>query len=235
MLIMLDGTEGGGKSTIIETWKNYLAEQDKSIFDLRKYWKEVGQHPNYSEVKAYDFIFGYEPTGVGVGSVVRNELIQKDNNYPPQAIADGYSLDRLIFYTKIVIPALADGKCVILDRGITTSIAYQSMQEGLDMEKVAGLVGNKLALEHHPDHLVIADISPEKAMDRLNKRTDKKDDAIFEKLDFMKKLDKQYHSQDYQNFLKKYGIKIHYLSTDLEIDIMKQGAINLLETLLTDK
>lgn len=233
MLIILDGTEGGGKSTIIEAWKNYLTEQGKSVFDLKKYWKEARQHPSYPELKSCDFIFGYEPTGVGVGLVVRNELIQKDNNYPSQAIADGYSLDRLIFYTKIVIPALADNKCVILDRGITTSIAYQSMQEGLSMEKVANLVGNQLALKHRPDHLIIADISPEKAMSRLNARTDKKDDAIFEKLDFMKKLDKQYHSQEYRDFIEKYGIKIHYLSTDLEIDIMKQEAVDLLKKLIS--
>lgn len=230
---MLEGIDGSGKGTIVEAWKNYLSEQGNAVFDLKRYWKETGQHPPYSELKSYDFIFGHEPTGAGVGLVVRNELVKKENNYPPRAIADGFSLDRMVFYTKVVIPALADNKCVILDRGITTSLAYQSSQEGLNMKTVAALVGNELALKYRPDHLIIADIKPEIGLARLEIRTDKKDDAIFEKLDFMKKIYKQYHSPEYQGLFKGLGTKIHYLPTDVKIDIMKEDAVKLLKGILT--
>lgn len=232
MLIIIDGIDGSGKGTITEAYKNYLSENGNPIFDLKKYWKETGQHPAYEELRSYDFIFGHEPTGAGVGLVVRNELVKKDNHYPPQAIADGFSLDRLIFYTKIVIPALSDDKCVILDRGISSSIAYQSNQEGLNRQKVASLVGNQLALHHRPDHLIIADLAPEKALERLSQRLDKNDNAIFERMDFLKKLDAEYHSSDYQKFFQDFGTVIHYLSTDEKIDIMKEQAINLLKKII---
>lgn len=232
MLIMIDGIDGSGKGAIVEAWKKYLTDEGNAVFDLKKYWEKTGEHPPYAELKSYDFIFGHEPTGAGVGKTVRNELVKKENHYSPRDIADGFSEDRLVFYTQVVIPALKDEKCVILDRGVSSSIAYQSNQEGLNREIVAGLPGNVLALKHRPDHLVIADAPPEICLKRLADRAEKIDGAIFEKLDFMKKLSAEYHSDGFQNFFQKLGTQVHYLSTNEKIDIMKERAISLLKQLI---
>jgi thymidylate kinase len=124
-------------------------------------------------------------------------------------------------------------KCIIQDRGISTSLAYQSLPEhGLGMNGVASLTGNKLAMKHRPDVLVLVDISPETAMERLKNRNDKNDDSIFEKLEYLKKLSAQFSSTEFQNFFKTNGTQILHLNGEEKIDIMKAQSINLLKQIL---
>ncbi len=233
MLIMIDGIDGSGKSTIINAWKSYLSSQSNTIFDLKKYLKDSGYFPDLSEPMGYDFIFSAEPTYAGVGAVIREELIKHGTDYPVEAVAEAYSLDRLILYTKILIPLLADDRCIIQDRGISTSLAYQSLaRPDFTMEKIAFLVGNQLALKHRPDHLIIVDTDIKNALERLNARA-KKDESIFEKTAFMEKAAHQFSHPDFQKIFKSRGTTIHYLNGNEKIDIMKQQAIALLKQILT--
>lgn len=234
MFIMLDGIDGCGKSTIIQAWKDYLTAQGNAIFDLKKYWQETGHYPELSELKNYTFVFSCEPTYTGVGNVIRQELVKNGSHYPARAVAEAFSLDRLVLYTKLIIPLLKNDCCVIQDRGVSSSLAYQSTQNPeLTLKLLSSLTGNQLALKYRPDHLVLLDLKPEEAIKRLGKRTGKKDDAIFERLSFLKKLYKQYHSSAFKNIFTKHGAKIHLLPTNVKIDIMNQQAINLLKTILT--
>src|SRR3989344_3216864 len=233
MLIMIDGIDGSGKSTIVQAWKDYLTAQGNAVFDLKHYWQTTGKYPELAEMKSYDFVFSCEPTYVGVGKVIREELVQKGKNYPHRAIVEAFSLDRLVLYNKITIPLLANGKIVIQDRGVSTSLAYQSLQnEEFAFSKIAEFPGNKLALDHRPDHLIIAKISAENAATRIGARFDKNDNAIFEKLEFLKKATRIFYSDEYQKIFTEKGAKIHYLNAEAKIDIMKQEAIDLLKKLI---
>lgn len=233
MFIMLDGIDGSGKSTVISAWKEYLIQQGNAIFDLRNYWQSTGKYPDLEETRSYDFIFSCEPTFAGMGKVIREELIRNGTNYPAQAIAEAYSLDRLILYNKIHLPLIKNGKVIIQDRGVCTSLAYQTaQQQGLNFANVSELPGNKLALENRPDHLIIMKMNPETGAKRIKQRLDKQDDSIFEKIEFMKKLSEIYYSEEYQNIFTSRGTNIHFLNAELEIDIMKREAISLLENLL---
>lgn len=230
---MLDGIDGSGKSTVIQAWKQHLSGQGNAIFDLTKYWLEKKAYPSLKEIKSYDIIFSCEPTRAGIGQVIREELIQQGNDYPPRAIAEAYSLDRLILYKKIIIPLLEDKKIIIQDRGVSTSLAYQTMQsEELTFKVVSELTGNKLALTHRPDHLVLMDISPEEALQRLAGRAGKNDNAIFEKLDYLQKFSSQFKNEEYQKIFTSRGASIHYLSGIDKIDIMKDRAVSLLKNIL---
>ena len=234
MFIMLDGIDGSGKSTVLNAWKDELASRGNAIFDLKKYWQTTGRYPELTELKSYDFIFSCEPTYTGVGLVIREELV-RHADYPPQAVAEAFSLDRLVLYSKIIIPLLKENKCIIQDRGVSSSLAYQSLQsEDLTFAKLAQLPGNKLALEHRPDYLVLLDLSPEEAIGRLNSRSDKKDGAIFEHLEFLQKLTKQYQSEEFLNLFTEAGTKIKQLPTNVKIDIMKEQAVILLRRILTN-
>ncbi len=234
MLIMIDGIDGSGKSTAVQAWKDYLAKEGNAIFDLKHYWQTTGKYPELHELKSYDFIFSCEPTYTGVGKVIREELIKNGAGYPAQALAEAYSLDRLVLYKKIIIPLLQEGKVVIQDRGVSTTLAYQNIQnKEFTFEKISEFAGNKLALENRPDHLILAQISAEKAAARISSRFDKDDNAIFEKLDFLKKATGVFFSPEYQKVFTARGTTIHYLNTDHEIDIMKQEAVNLLKKLIT--
>lgn len=230
---MIDGIDGSGKSTVVSTWKKYLSDQGNAIFDLKNYLKENDHYPESHEFLGYDFIFSAEPTFTGIGKVLRDELINKNNNYSAEAVAQANSLDRLVLYTKIIIPLLKEGKVIIQDRGISTSLAYQPVQDpNLTLEIVVNLVGNRVATQYRPDHLVLIKIKPEVAFERLASRTDKQDEAVFEKLDFMKKSSEKYHEEKYINFFQNLGTQLHYLSGEEKIDIMSEQAVDLLKTIL---
>ncbi|MCX6781879.1 MAG: hypothetical protein NTW66_02070 [Candidatus Magasanikbacteria bacterium] len=234
MFIMLDGIDGSGKSTILQAWKDDISAQGNGIFDLKNYWQTTGRYPELSEMKAYDFIFSCEPTYTGVGSVIRNELVRRPD-YPPQAVAEAFSLDRLILYTKVIVPLLKEGRYVIQDRGVSSSLAYQSLQSAeLTFNKIADLPGNRLALEHRPDFLVLCDLPAEEALARLEGRTGKKDGAIFEKLGFLKKLQAQYQTPEFQSLFTDKGTKIKLLPTNVKVDTMKEQAVILLRRILSN-
>lgn len=232
MFIMIDGIEGGGKSTIMETWKKFLLGTGKTIFDLKKYCQETGSVPDYSAIEPYDVICTAEPTYFGIGKIIREELIKNGTTYPETAIAHAYSLDRLVMYTKIIIPALKDGKIIIQDRGVSTSLCYQALSGNLTSEMLAGLPGNTLALQHRPDYLVLTDMSPETAQQRLATRYDKQDDAIFDKIDFQQKATARYKAKEFTDLFASRGTEVIYLNTDVEIDTMKQAAVELLSNCL---
>ena len=229
---MIDGIEGGGKSTIVESWKQYLASENQPAFDLKKYCIENNRYPEYEELEPYKFIFSAEPTFFGIGKMIREELIKHGSDYPETAIAQAYSLDRLILYKKILIPALQDNKTVIEDRGVSTSLCYQSLSGNLSLDFLANLPGNTLALEHRPDYLLIIKMSLETAQKRLAARYEKQDNAIFDKLDFQQKALATYMSPEYQQLFLDRGTKIEYLNTDVEIDIMKQQVIELFKHII---
>ncbi len=236
MFVMIDGIDGSGKSTIIQIWKDYLASQGNTIFDLKHYWQTTGKYPELDEIKGYDFIFSCEPTYAGIGKVIREELIKNGADYSARALVEAYSLDRLVLYKKIILPLLANQKIVIQDRGVSTSLAYQNIQNPeFTFEKIGEFPGNQLALENRPDHLIIPKISAEKAMARLAGRFDKSDDAIFEKIDFLKKATQTFYSEDYQKIFTDRGTNVHYLNAENELDIMNQEAVELLKNLINSK
>ncbi len=232
MLIMIDGIEGGGKSTIVENWKKFLAEKGRAVFDLKKYCLENNKYPEYEELKPFDFIFSAEPTFFGIGKMIREELIKSGTDYPEQAIAEAYSLDRLILYKKIIIPALTDKKFVIEDRGVSTSLCYQSLSKNLSLDFLASLPGNALALQYRPDYLLLIKMSIETAQKRLTTRYEKQDNVIFDKLEFQQQAMNTYLSEQYQKLFLDRGTKIEYLNTDAEIDIMKQQSLELFQQII---
>lgn len=230
---MLDAIDGGGKGTVIEAWKDYITSQGNPLFDLKNYWQQNNKYPAIEEFRSYDFIFTAEPTYVGIGQTIREELIRTGTIYPPEAIAQAYSLDRLVLYEKIILPCLAQDKFIIQDRGFSTSLAYQNAQnKKLTFEKLLSLPGNSLALKNRPDYLILLTTEPEEAMRRLDARGDKKDNVVFENLDFQKKTAATFMSPGYQEIFTQAGTKIIYLSTMGEIDIIKQKAKDLLASII---
>lgn len=232
MLIMIDGIDGSGKSSVVAALKQYLTGEGNAIFDLKDYWLSQGKYPDYHELKSYDFIFTGEPTYIGIGKVLREELLKNGNNYPEKAIAHAFSLDRIVLYNKIIIPALNDNKFIVSDRGVSTSLCYQTLSGKLSLKDLTEMAGNSLALEHAPDHLIILKVDPKIAISRLEKRTEKKDDVIFEKLNFQTKAAKLFYSEEFKKLFEAHGTKVHYLPSDASIDIMKAEALKLIKQIL---
>lgn len=230
---MIDGIDGSGKSTVMSAWKKYLSDQNKNIFDLKNYLKENDHYPEAQELSNYDIIFSAEPTYTGVGKVIREELINTAASYPPKAVAEAFSLDRLVLYTKIIIPLLKNNKTIIQDRGVSSSLAYQPLtNQEVTTDFVANLPGNQLALENRPDYLILVGCDAQVSFDRLHSRTEKQDNAIFERMEFLEKLTARYLDKNYQKLFTDKGTKILHLNGNEKIDIMNEQAISLLKTIL---
>lgn len=233
--IMIDGIDGSGKSTIVKSWKEYLANEGKKIFDLKEFWKTNNYYPGLEQLADCDFVFSHEPTSAGIGKVIREELIRNGTSYPNYAIAEAYALDRLVLYNKTLLPALEAGKTVISDRAVSTSLCYQhiSEPEPLSLDAISKIPGNSFVLAHPPQHLILMDVDPEVAFSRLNFRRDKQDDAIFEKLDFLKKAAEVFRSTEYQQVFTSRGTVVHHLPGNDEIAIIRAESIKLLNEILS--
>jgi dTMP kinase len=230
-LIIVDGLDGSGKSTVIQILTDYLKVRGKNVFELKEYWKHYHGLPQPEELYDYDFIISAEPTYSLVGGAIRDEFIrQSKRKYSAFTTATAYALDRLILYKRIIIPLLEKGKTIIQDRGVTTSIVYQPIQaEPLQLSKVLSLEGNKLAMQHRPDLLIIADIAPELCIERLDKRVDKKDNVIFENLKFQKKAYERFKSKWFAQLFTRRGSKVVYLDASKTKEEIMSDAIKLYE------
>jgi thymidylate kinase len=228
MFIMIDGIDGSGKSTIMSTWKEVL-QKTHTCFDITAFCKAEQRLPTLAEVGDVQVVFSAEPTHAWVGAAIRQELISKNASYATETIADAFSLDREILYTRLLIPLRTKSVHIIQDRGISTSLCYQSLGEtGLPMNHIATLRGNALTLTHAPDYLVISDIPPETALKRLASRFEKDDNAKFEHQEFLTLARNQFLSEKYQSYFTDRGTAIHILNANVELDIMKQTAQSFL-------
>ncbi len=235
MYIVIDGIDGSGKSTVLNAWIDYLIQSNNKIFNLKKYWQEHKIHPDLNEINTCDILISAEPTTVWTGAAIRQEMIKNGSQYSADSIADAYALDRLVLLKRLIVPFRRQGGIIVQDRGVSTSLCYQSIQSPttLPMRYVSRIEGNAFALENAPDHLVIADLQAEQAMNRLSQRSDEQDDAIFEKLDFLKKARQKYLDPDFQKYFAKRGTRIHVLDCGKKIDIMKQSGVKLLKSILS--
>ncbi len=145
--IVVEGLEGAGKSTAIETIKLYL----KNI--------------------APELILTREPGGTRVGEIIRSMLKDKIEGETLDARSE-----LLLFYAariqlveEIIRPALKRGAWVLADRFELSTFAYQGWGRGLDIEIIEQL--STFGLESFsPDLIFYLDIDPEHGLQRVNQR-----------------------------------------------------------------
>jgi dTMP kinase len=76
-------------------------------------------------------LFTFEPTDGAIGRLIR-ELLAGARKLPDPAIALLFAADRLDHIDRVVAPALAEGRVVISDRYLFSSLAYQSVRLDAD-------------------------------------------------------------------------------------------------------
>ena len=246
---MIDGLDGLGKGVILDSIKEYLENKNLRVFDIHNFWEEHHFHPDfenpvltdgrknktYIDPNSFDVLLSSEPTFVSVGRTIRDEVITKNNrNYSADFTAQMFSADRHVFYKRVILPLLQRNKIIIQSRGVITSLVYQSMQskdEGsnLTQDYLKSLIGNNFTLHHAPDLIIIPTIkSVEELMQRLEGR-EKKDDAIFETLDFQNKVKPHYESEELKKFFESLGTKIKYLDAGISVESTREQAKNIIK------
>ncbi len=134
----------------------------------------------------------HEPGGTPLGERVRR-LLKQSRDIPIAPLAELllFNASRSQLVKDVIQPCLKEGKIIICDRFIDSTIAYQSYGRGLDPNLVKEV--NRIASqEHQPDITFLLDIPPEIGLSRK--------EAVAE--DRFEKEDLEFHGRVRQGFLK---------------------------------
>ncbi len=137
--ITFEGCDGCGKSTQLKMLSDYLTAQD------------------------IPHIFTREPGGGQISEQIREILLSgKNMEMTDECEALLYAAARVQHLSDRVEPALKEGKLVICDRYVDSSLAYQAFARRLGVNFVEKI--NSYALENYlPDVTIFIDLTPEEA------------------------------------------------------------------------
>ncbi|MBI2484776.1 hypothetical protein HYW18_01345 [Candidatus Uhrbacteria bacterium] len=216
LFLAIEGNEAAGKSFLVDAVRAWAESQSKRALDLVAFGAKHHRLPLPEELDGFDILLSREPSPAWIGEAIRWEFVQRDARpYSGKEIAEAFALDRLVLYRRVLIPAFERGMVVCSDRSVASSIVYQPITEPdpLSLEEIISLPGNHLALEYGPTHLVVVLADPHEAAGRIAERTHKQDNARFEVLPFMQKLDERYRAPWFQTFWQSRGAHISLLDT----------------------
>ena len=165
MFITLEGPEGSGKTTAVEEAVKKLEEMGYQIVRTR------------------------EPGGTPISEQIRNVILDKGNTaMDGRTEALLYAASRRQHLVEKVWPALKEGKIVICDRYLDSSLAYQGGARGLGVEEVLNI--NLFATENTwPDLTLLFDIKPEIGLARINANANREVNRLdLEKVEFHNKV-----------------------------------------------
>lgn len=144
IMLTLEGGEGAGKSYLIGRIKELLESKGLSVVVTR------------------------EPGGIEIAEQIRSIILDPQNTkMDPITEALLYASARRQHLVEKIIPALDQGKVVLCDRFIDSSLAYQGYARGLGIEKVFSI--NKLAVQNcMPQLTLLLDCTPEVGLARIH-------------------------------------------------------------------
>jgi len=180
MFITFEGGDGAGKSTVINKVYEELVEKNLSCMITR------------------------EPGGIDIAEQIREVILNvKNTKMDARTEALLYAAARRQHLSEKVIPALEEGKIVLCDRFLHSSLAYQGYARGLGIEEVYEI--NKFAIDSYmPDLVILFDIEPKLGLERINKNKGREINRLDkENMDFHDKV-----REGYSILMEKYNHNI---------------------------
>lgn len=165
MFITIEGPEGSGKTTAT----------NRVVQELERL--------------GYQIVRTREPGGTPISEQIRNVILDKENTaMDPRTEALLYAAARRQHLIEKVWPATKEGKIVICDRYIDSSLAYQGGARGLGIDNIINI--NMFATDNTwPDLTLLFDIEPELGLERIAKNKEREVNRLdLEKLEFHKKV-----------------------------------------------
>lgn len=176
MFITFEGPEGSGKTSVIKNVYDYLTK------------------------RGYEIILTREPGGTPIAEEIRNVILDKKNtNLDARAEALLYAASRRQHLVEKVWPALKEGKIVLCDRFLDSSLAYQGGARGIGVEEILNV--NLFATEgFYPDLTFLLDIEPSLGLKRIASNKNREVNRLdLEKIEFHNKV-----RQTFLDLAKKY-------------------------------
>lgn len=198
--IVLDGPDGCGKSTQARLLAEWIRAHGIEVVGFR------------------------DPGDTAVGEKIRDILLDPEHiALGPRAELLLYMAARAQLWQDKIAPALAAGACVVMDRWVSSTCAYQGYAGGLGIETVISIAAD--ALERTwPDLTIILDVDEATAAARMNRQ-----------LDRMEQKGRDYHKEVRQGYLKlarEYN-RVLLLDAAAPIEAIHDSILSLIKTHLT--
>jgi dTMP kinase len=197
IFITLEGPDGAGKTTIAQM----LAE------------------------KFEDAILTREPGGIDIAEQIRKVILAKENTMmDARTEALLYAAARRQHLVEKVKPALKEGKMVLCDRFVDSSLAYQGHARGLGIDEVFSI--NQFAIgDMMPELTLYFDIHPELGLKRISKNQGREVNRLdLESLGFHQKV-----HEGYQLLLKRFPERIIKIDASRSLEEVLQDAAATIE------
>lgn len=161
LFVTFEGGEGSGKSSAIALLNQRLIE------------------------RGYQTVLTREPGGTPIAEQIRNVILDKENTaMDSRTEALLYAASRRQHLVEKVWPAIKEGKIVLCDRYLDSSLAYQGGARGLGIDEVLNI--NLFATEGtFPDLTLLFDIEPELGLERIAKNASREVNRLdLERIEF---------------------------------------------------
>jgi dTMP kinase len=191
--IVLDGPEGCGKSTQMRLLGESL--QNAGV----------------------EFITVRDPGTTKIGEQIRAILLNPDHDEMGMRCEMLlYMAARAQMMKQIIAPALAAGKCVLCDRFVSSTLAYQLGGDGMTAQEIRQTAD--IAIDHRwPDLTIILDIPPEKSFARINRAKDR-----------LEQRPMDYHQRVYANYIaqaKDDPERYRIIDADRSVEVVHQAIL----------
>ena len=158
VFICIEGLDGSGKTT----------HAHKLVRNLKE--------------RGFNAVYTTEPSRGELGTFIRGTILEGKKRVPRVVEAVLFAVDRIEHIEKDVKPALEEGKVVVSDRCVYSSLAYQG-SAGLDLEWIEEI--NRLALP--ADLGIYIDVPPEVVVKRIRRKK-----SVMERLEIQRKVKEVY-------------------------------------------
>lgn len=203
LFVTFEGPDGCGKSTISNLIYEELIKRGISAIKTR------------------------EPGGTATGEKIREVLLDKNNRISAETEALLYAASRAQHIDEKINPALDEGKVVICERFILSSLAYQGYGRGLKIEDVENI--NKFATKNiEPDLIFLFDIDPLITLKR----------KMGEDADRLELAGDEFHKKvylGYKDLGKIYNDKINLIDASRSIEEVYSQCIRIIEKKLEEE
>ncbi|WP_078429511.1 dTMP kinase [Alkalihalobacterium alkalinitrilicum] len=204
LFITVEGGEGAGKTTVLKRIYKNLVEE------------------------GYQVVMTREPGGIQISEEIRSIILNQEyTSMDGRTEALLYAAARRQHLVEKIIPALQDGKIVLCDRFIDSSLAYQGFAREIGIKNI--LTINQFAIdEYWPDLTIYFRVEPEVGLARIAK----------DKAREINRLDKEgetFHKkvlEGYDQLTKMYKGRIQVVNANEPFDSVYSNAFHLITQLL---
>ncbi|MEW9503327.1 dTMP kinase [Jeotgalibacillus marinus] len=200
MFITVEGPDGAGKTTVT----NKVVEELKD--------------------RGHDVLLTREPGGIDIAEKIREVILNPTHTtMDSRTEALLYAAARRQHLVEKVFPALEQGKIVLCDRFIDSSLAYQGHARGLGIDEVWGI--NQFAIgDMMPDCTLYFDIDPVEGMARIAKNDGREVNRLdLESMAFHEKV-----YEGYQLLLTRFPERMRKIDASRTIEEVSEEALEII-------